>query len=59
MSCRTRERLTIVGISDRVSNAEPSKIGDLWRRFHAMGDQEAIAAFCNRCMPSSKHIRPI
>jgi predicted transcriptional regulator YdeE len=36
------ETLTIVGISDRVSNAEPSKIGDLWRRFHAMGDGSAI-----------------
>jgi predicted transcriptional regulator YdeE len=36
------ETLTIVGISDRVSNAEPQKIGDLWRRFHAMGDHTAI-----------------
>jgi predicted transcriptional regulator YdeE len=36
------ERLTIVGISDRVSNAEAHKIGDLWRRFHAMGDHTAI-----------------
>jgi predicted transcriptional regulator YdeE len=39
---RDEETLTIVGISDRVSNAEPSKIGDLWRRFHAMGDGSAI-----------------
>jgi predicted transcriptional regulator YdeE len=43
-SCEVRDeaKLTIVGISDRVSNAEPSKIGDLWRRFHAMGDGKAI-----------------
>jgi predicted transcriptional regulator YdeE len=39
---RDEETLTIVGISDRVSNAEPSKIGDLWRRFHAMRDGSAI-----------------
>jgi predicted transcriptional regulator YdeE len=39
---RDEARLTIVGISDRVSNAEPSKLGDLWRRFHAMGEGKAI-----------------
>jgi predicted transcriptional regulator YdeE len=39
---RDEERLTIVGISDRVSNAEAQKIGDLWRRFHVMGGGSAI-----------------
>ena len=39
---RDEETLTIVGISDRVSNAEAYKIGDLWRRFHAMGNGSAI-----------------
>jgi len=41
---RDEERLTIVGISDRVSNAEAQKIGDLWRRFHVMGGGSAIPA---------------
>jgi predicted transcriptional regulator YdeE len=41
---RDEAKLTIVGLSDRVSNADAYKIGDLWRRFHAMGDGDAIPA---------------
>ena len=41
---RSEEALTIVGIFTRASNAEPQKIGDLWRRFHAMGNGSAISA---------------
>jgi len=36
--------ITVMGIHTRASNAEPYKIGDLWRRYHAMGDHEGIAA---------------
>ena len=34
--------LTVVGIAARASNAEPKLIGDLWRRFHALGDQKIV-----------------
>jgi predicted transcriptional regulator YdeE len=33
---------TILGIHARASNAEPEKIGDLWRRFHTLGGVAAI-----------------
>ncbi len=33
---------TVMGILARASNAQPGIIGDLWRRFHAMGDAAAI-----------------
>jgi len=36
--------LTVLGISARASNATPQKIGDLWRRFHALGDQKIVEA---------------
>jgi predicted transcriptional regulator YdeE len=36
--------LTVMGISTRVSNAAPEKIGDLWGQFHALGDQKAVEA---------------
>jgi predicted transcriptional regulator YdeE len=58
---RDVEKLTIVGISDRVSNAEPHKIGDLWRRFRAMGDGAAIpertsaAAYAVYCEYEGNH----
>jgi predicted transcriptional regulator YdeE len=61
---RDEERLTIVGISDRVSNAEPSKLGDLWRRFHAMGDGNTIpgrisdAAFGVYCEYEGDYTQP-
>jgi predicted transcriptional regulator YdeE len=35
--------LTVVGIYTLASNAEPQKIGDLWRRFHAMGNGADIS----------------
>lgn len=36
--------LAVMGIHTVASNAEPHKIGDLWRRFHAMGDAKGIEA---------------
>jgi len=36
--------LTVLGIYTRASNATPSKIGDLWRRFHAGGNAGLIEA---------------
>ena len=41
------ERLAILGIYARASNAAPEKIGDLWRRFHALGGAAAIDARLN------------
>ena len=52
---RDGEGFTVVGICARVSNAAPEKIGDLWRRFHAMGDAAAVdarqndAVYCVYC----------
>jgi len=39
-----QEALTVLGISARASNAEPEAIGELWRRFQAMGSATAIEA---------------
>lgn len=36
------DRLTVMGIYARAENANPGKIGDLWRSFHAMGNVAAI-----------------
>jgi len=36
--------ITVMGIATRASNAELNKIGDLWRRFHAMGDHQIVEA---------------
>jgi predicted transcriptional regulator YdeE len=46
MSCQVEHEpsITVMGIFTRASNAEPHKIGDLWRRFHAMGNAKAISA---------------
>jgi predicted transcriptional regulator YdeE len=41
---RQERGLTVLGIYARASNAAPEKIGDLWRRFHAMGSAGAIDA---------------
>jgi predicted transcriptional regulator YdeE len=41
---RNEGGLTVLGIFARASNATPEKIGDLWRRFHALGSAAAIAA---------------
>ena len=38
------EALTVLGIYARASNGVPQKIGDLWRRFHALGNAAAIDA---------------
>ena len=38
------EGLTVLGIYARAGNENPEKIGDLWRRFQAMGGASAIAA---------------
>ena len=42
MSILNEEALTVLGIHARASNAAPQKIGDLWRRFHAMGNAAGI-----------------
>jgi predicted transcriptional regulator YdeE len=39
---REERAFTVVGISARVSNAAPERIGDLWRRFHATGGAQRI-----------------
>lgn len=39
--------MTVMGIHARVSNTELSKLGDLWRRFHAMGDHQIVEARLN------------
>lgn len=36
--------ITVMGISTRASFEELSKIGDVWRKFHAMGDHRIIEA---------------
>ena len=36
--------LSVMGVSARVSNAEPRKIGDVWRRFNAGGKEQSISA---------------
>ena len=41
---RQQEALTVLGNYARASNAEPKRIGDLWRRFDAMGGASAIEA---------------
>jgi predicted transcriptional regulator YdeE len=38
------EAVTVMGIATRASNAEPQKIGDLWQKFRALGDQKIIEA---------------
>ena len=42
MSILNEEALTVLGIHARASNAAPQKIGDLWRRFQALGNAGAI-----------------
>jgi predicted transcriptional regulator YdeE len=39
--------ITVMGIQTRASNSELNKIGDLWRRFHAMGDHRIVEARMN------------
>jgi predicted transcriptional regulator YdeE len=41
---RGADGLVVIGISTRASNASPEKIGDLWRRFHAQGNQKIVEA---------------
>ncbi|HWZ50440.1 MAG TPA: GyrI-like domain-containing protein [Granulicella sp.] len=41
---QTEGGLTVMGIAVRTSNGTAHHIGELWRRFHTMGNQEAIAA---------------
>jgi len=36
--------VTVMGVYSRASNAEPDRIGDLWRQFHALGGAQSIAA---------------
>ncbi len=36
--------ITVLGFYARVSNAEPRKIGDVWRRFNAAGKEKSIPA---------------
>lgn len=44
---RNDDGVTVLGIYARASNAAPEPIGDLWRKFHAMGDAAAIEARCD------------
>jgi predicted transcriptional regulator YdeE len=52
---REEREFTVLGIFVRASNANPERIGDLWRRFHAMGDAKCVegrfggAVFCVYC----------
>jgi predicted transcriptional regulator YdeE len=41
---RYEDDIAVLGSYARASNAAPEKIGDLWRRFHAMGNAQAIDA---------------
>jgi predicted transcriptional regulator YdeE len=41
---RAGDGLAVIGISTQASNASPEKIGDLWRRFHALGNQKTVEA---------------
>jgi predicted transcriptional regulator YdeE len=41
---RTERGFTAMGIFTRTSNANPEKIGDLWRKFHAAEDFKLIEA---------------
>lgn len=47
--------ITVMGFHDRVSNAEPRKIGDVWRRFNAAGKEQGFPSrtrgehFCVYC----------
>jgi predicted transcriptional regulator YdeE len=36
--------ITVIGVHGRASNAEPRKIGDLWRTFNAAGKEQSIPA---------------
>ena len=44
---RKLPQLMVMGIHTRASNAELGNIGDLWRRFHAMGDHTIIKTRLN------------
>jgi predicted transcriptional regulator YdeE len=46
LSYEVREEpgLTVLGLHTRASNAEPQKIGALWRSFHAAGEAKGIEA---------------
>ena len=61
---RTEEGLTILGIFTRASNADPRRIGDLWRQFNALGKDQAIAArsddkhYCVYCEYEGDHTKP-
>jgi predicted transcriptional regulator YdeE len=52
---RDKAGFVVMGISARVSNATPGRIGDLWRRFHFLGDAQCVegrlddAGYCVYC----------
>jgi predicted transcriptional regulator YdeE len=56
--------VTILGIFVRASNENPERIGDLWRRFHAMGDAKCVegrledAAYCVYCEYEGDFTKP-
>ncbi len=66
MSYELRELpgMTVMGIHARVSNAELNKLGDLWRRFHAMGDHKIVGSrlndmhCCVYCEYEGDHTQP-
>ena len=53
-----------MGIHGRASNAEPHKIGDVWRKFNALGKEAAIPArsndanYCVYCEYEGDHTQP-
>ena len=55
---------TVMGIHTRASNAELNKIGDLWRRYHAMGDHTIVETrlndvpYCVYCEYEGDHTQP-
>jgi predicted transcriptional regulator YdeE len=56
--------VTVMGVHTRASHAELNKIGDLWRRFHAMVDHKIVATrrndmhYCVYCEYEGDHTQP-
>ncbi len=61
---RDADRLTVLGIATKASNSAPQEIGDLWRRFHAMGGAQSIparrndAVYCVYCEYEGDFTKP-
>ena len=61
---REEREFTVLGIFAKVSNANPERIGDCWRRFHAMGDANCVegrledAGYCVYCEYEGDYTEP-